>query len=109
MRWRKRNKPSVPVRCPHPDAGIEAELQRILALRRAVGRQEQLIEQNLKQIQALRYSAGKVYYRDEGREFGALAEGLVAENAGLETVISGLYDRIDERIAKLTVSDLAYL
>lgn len=107
--WGKRKTPPVPGRHPHPDARVEAELQRILALQRAVGRQEQLIEQNLDEIRALRVRARTTGYRTDGREFEKLARGLVAENAEVEAAIGDLHNQIDERVTKLTETDLAYL
>jgi predicted nucleic acid-binding Zn-ribbon protein len=106
---RNRKVPSAPDRRPHPDARVEAELQRIVTLRRAVSRQERLIEQNLQQIDALRDKARNNAAYIAGENAERMAKALVKENSGLETEISNLHDRIDERIAKLTDTDLAYL
>jgi hypothetical protein len=84
-------------------------LQRIVTLRRAVSRQERLIEQNLQQIDALRDKARNNAAYIAGENAERMAKALVKENSGLETEISNLHDRIDERIAKLTDTDLAYL
>jgi hypothetical protein len=56
--WRRPPAPRpVPPRTPHPDPGRELQLQRILGLQAAIGRQEELIAAYREQIGELNETA----------------------------------------------------
>ena len=89
-----RKRKAVPVsasRQPHPDPRIEAELQAIVAARRAVARQEEQIALNLREIGKLRGKARENAGYYSGKESERMAGRLVKENAEMEAGIGGFH------------------
>jgi hypothetical protein len=102
-----RRKP--PPRKPHPDAQVESELQRILSLRRAIGRKESLIRQDAEDLRKIRTVIRRYAGADFNRARKADADVLVGEMASLEAEVTKLHDEIAARVSTLHDSDLAWL
>lgn len=98
-----------PARRPHPDARVEAELQRIISLRTAIARKEDLAARNHEQITALRQMVAKHPTWDGLKERKTQIAALLAETDGLDRDVTGLHDEIAKRIAALSDTDVAYL
>jgi len=117
-----RRKPQVPPRQPHPDPAIEQQLQRILSLRTAIGRQEALAHTYHDEIRAAQgdHESAAWALRNEAH-FGtgdlSAADKSAARRieaaqlalTGVEERITGLQDEISKRMADMSPSDLAYL
>jgi Mg2+ and Co2+ transporter CorA len=86
-------------RNPHPDARIEAELQRIISLRKAVTRKEELLASDHEQIAGMRERVSRRPTWDAAQPV----------TQTLELQITQLHDDIAARIAKLDDADLAWL
>lgn len=99
MTWFRRKPPA---RQPHPDARIEAELQRVLALQRSAARTEAVIDR-------LNSEAGKMdtYARKHPHLYGsaegssARAQELRDEAAEQEERVAKLHDEIAKRLEAL--------
>lgn len=104
-----RRRGRVPPRQPHPDARIEAELQRVISLRRAVARKETLLDKDHRDIGVMRRKLRHDGASGSAPMWAAHAEELQSEAAGLEAEIAKLHDEIAERISRLDDSDLAWL
>jgi uncharacterized small protein (DUF1192 family) len=111
----------VPERRPHPDARIEAELQRIISLRATVARKESLIGQYQTEIDKLHAQLRTVSDRNmHGTLYGGGLKAhvlpleqrvgsLQGEMRNLETEVGQVHDEIGKHIAELNDADLAYL
>jgi hypothetical protein len=105
----RRSPSPLPERKPHPDARIEAELQRIISLRKVIARKEAQLEQNAEGIERIRNvmrgNSGSAWNSPRARE----ADALQRESAQLEAEVTKLHDEIAERIAARDDTDLAWL
>ena len=105
----RRRPEEPPPRRPHPDARTEAELQRIISLRRAVTRKEAQLDANdgnLKSIRnTMRANSGSAYNTSRARE----ADALQRESAQLGAEVIKLHDEIAERVGRIDDADLAWL
>jgi hypothetical protein len=94
---------------PHPDPRIEAELQRVISLRKAVARKEAQLDandRNLRRVRAtMRANSGS---ENNGRRADE-ADAIRQDSAGLEAEIMALHDEIAARIGKMDDADLAWL
>ena len=100
-----------PPRRPHPDARIEAELQRIISLRSSIARQEEAAAHAAAEAERADREAGRVEkhgtqhadgYAQRAQEFRAIA-------AQAEAEITAMHDKIANRIAALNDDDLLWL
>ena len=105
----RRAAPAPPPRRPHPDPRVEAELQRIISLRKAIARKEDLAARNHDQIAALRETVAKhptwSGHLDRQEQIVTLLE----ETGDLDAEVTGLHDEIAKRITALSDTDIAYL
>jgi hypothetical protein len=105
----RRKAAGIQPRKPHPDAVIEAELQRIISLRRAVERKEALLGHDAEDLRKIR----EVMRRNAGSEFNPGrkidTDVLIAEMAALEAEVVKLHDEIAARMSAIHDSDLAWL
>lgn len=96
-------------RRPHPDARIEAEMQRIISLRRAIARKETQLDENdnnLRRIcKEMRINSGSAHNPERAAE----ADNIRSDSASLEAEVAKLHDEIAERIGRLEDTDLAWL
>jgi hypothetical protein len=106
----RRQPPPQPQRTPHPDSRVEAELQRVLSIQRAIGRIERRIEDIrvqrliLEELAARRYNGGSTHIADElARQSGILRE----ERDALEAELPLMHDEIAKRLAELGDDALA--
>jgi Mg2+ and Co2+ transporter CorA len=104
-----RRRKEQPARNPHPDARIEAELQRIISLRKAVTRKEELLASDHEQIAGMRERVSRRPTWDAAQPVKQQIADLLAETQTLELQITQLHDDIAARIAKLDDADLAWL
>jgi len=109
-----------PPRKPHPDARIEAELQRIISLRGSAARKEAQIGQYGAEVaklhDQLRTASSKSM---TGNLYGGLTANvqplerrvaaLQGEMRKLEAEVGQVHDEIGKRIEQLHDTDLAYL
>jgi uncharacterized coiled-coil DUF342 family protein len=107
MSFRSRREPAA--RRPHPDPRVEAELQRILSLRKAITRKEDLAGRNHQQITALRQTVAKHPTWDGTRQRHEQIDALLNETDDLDGEITELHDEIAKRITALSDTDVAYL
>jgi hypothetical protein len=98
-----------PARKPHPDPRIEAELQRIISLRKTVARKEELLAGDHLQITRMRERLSRRPTWDAATPVRQQIDGLLAETQTLEREVTQLHDDIAGRIAKLDDTDLAWL
>ena len=98
-----------PPRRPHPDARIESELQRIISLRDAIARKEDLAAANHQQVTALRGTVAKHPAWVSTRQRQEQIDTLLNETDDLDDEITELHDEIAKRITALSDTDLAYL
>lgn len=112
MSWLRRQPPPPPPpqRKPHPDSRVEAELQRVLSLQRAIERTERRIEDirgqrlSLEELAERRYSGGStVIANNLTRQSATLRE----ERDALEAQLPLLHDEIAKRLAELGDDALA--
>jgi hypothetical protein len=119
MSFLRRSK-EPPPRRPHPDARIEAELQRIISLRSTAARKESLIGEYGAEIGRLhdQLRAASRKNMDNNLYGGFLANidplerrvaSLQGEMRKLEAEVGQVHDEIGKRIELLSDTDLAYL
>ena len=96
-------------RRPHPDARIEAELQRILSLQKAILRKDELLAADHQQIADLRHTVTRHPTWDGDLSRRERIAELLAEADDLEAEVAKLHDDIAARISALSDTDLAYL
>jgi hypothetical protein len=96
-------KPAPREREPHPDARVEAELQRVLALQRAVRRTEARLEDIGREQQKVsdERRADVSRSRPNDRPLAALACELREERLRLEAGLAPLHDEVSKRLADL--------
>lgn len=104
-----RRRKEQPVRKPHPDARIEAELQRIISLRKAVTRKEELLARDHQQIAGMRERLSRRPTWDAAKPVKQQIADLLEETQTLELQVAQLHDDIADRIGKLDDTDLAWL
>jgi aminoglycoside phosphotransferase (APT) family kinase protein len=103
MRKRLAEALPVPARVPHPDGRVEAELQRVLSMRRAAGRIETRlgdILRTLREVDAdrFRHSGGNEV---RAQSLARFAEELRGERVKLEAELPALQEELSERLAAL--------
>jgi len=107
--FRKREPVSPPPREPHPVAGTEIRLQRILSLRLAIARKEALLASDQEQLTALRRTVTQ-HPNWDGHDLRQGQIGiLLAEIASLEAEVPKLHDDIAASAGGLDDVDLSYL
>ena len=108
----RRTAPAPPARRPHPDPRVEAELQRIISLRKAIARKEADLGQIQAMVAKLRDSARQNPNTDttcgEGGRLDQIRD-YQRETEDLEAGVAGLHDEIAKRITALSDTDIAYL
>jgi hypothetical protein len=109
MALRRRPVTGPPPRQPHPDGSIEVQLQRILSLRLAIGRKEDLLASDQQQLSSLREKVTDHPNWDGHTKRLAQIQVLRDEMAGLEDDIVRLHDEIAAHAGKLSQVDLSYL
>jgi chromosome segregation ATPase len=121
MRRRSQQASPPPSRRPHPDARIEAELQRILSLRATAARKESQVGQYQNEIAKLHDQLRAISHKNmTGNLYGGgltantqpverRVAGLQGEIRKLETEVSQVHDEIGKRVEQLSDTDLAYL
>lgn len=117
----RRSASSLPPRRPHPDARVEAELQRIISLRATAARKETLAGQYQSEIGTLHDQLREVSRKNMNGSLcgGGLTAnvqplerrvaGLQGEMRKLEAEVGQVHDEIGKRIEQLNDTDLAYL
>lgn len=102
--------PGPPQRKPHPDSRVEAELQRVMSLQRAIGRAERRIEDirvlrlSLEKRAERRYDSGSAATGDDlARQSASLRE----ERDALEAQLPAMHDEIAKCLAELGDDALA--
>jgi hypothetical protein len=111
VRGHRQPTPLLPERTPHPDGRMEAELQRVLALLRAVDRTEARLNDIRVQRQGLDAKASRHASRGDAHALSLVrgqADRLREERDALEAELPPLYDEIARRLADLG-DDAAYL
>lgn len=98
-----------PQRKPHPDPGVELQLQEILDLRAAITRWAGLIETYRREIMRFSSEMRTETNKDRIKLYGDQTEGLDAKIRSAEASITDVHEQIRERTAKLSPSDLAWL
>jgi hypothetical protein len=100
MSWFRR---TSPLRQPHPDGGVEAELQRVIGLQRAVARTEARIEDirraQVKLDHDIRSSARD--YMVNSSILERQAKVLREEREALEAQVRGTQEEVSRRLAAL--------
>ena len=94
---------------PHPDPGIELQLQEILDLRTSIDRREALIEQYREAIADLHKDARYDDNIERDKLFYERADQLDEKIRALEGEIQPVHERIRELQGKISPDDLAFL
>ena len=105
MTWRRRS----PRRIPHPDPGIELELQRILDLRASISRRAALIGTYRREIMKLHAKARSDGNKPRIELYFAQARKLDGQITVTEDAIAAAGEQITALSAKLEPADLAWL
>ena len=100
-----------PVREPHPDPRVETELQRIISLRAAVTRKEQVATATAGEVAKAEHESARISFhgKTDCASYANRAKDLRATADRTETEITQLHDEIAKRIAALNDDDLSYL
>ena len=106
--FRRRREQASP-RQPHPDARVEAELQRILSLRAVIARKEALLASDHVQVTDLRRKVFLHPNWDDAPAWRTMIAALQEEAEQVEAEVAKLHDEIATRIGKIDDSDLAWL
>lgn len=108
----RRAAPVPAERRPHPDPRVEAELQRIISLRKAIARKEADLDQIQVMVAKLRHDAKNAPNLGSTYGKGGRLEQIrdyQQETEDLEAEVTGLHDEIAKRITALSDTDVAYL
>jgi seryl-tRNA synthetase len=110
MAWRVRSHREKS-RHPHPDAVVEAQLQRILSLRKLVALKEELAARDYEEIRQLRHKFRKRILVDGHGAQACLkqANSLQEEVKVLADEIARAHDEIAALTRELNETDLAWL
>jgi len=98
-------------RRPHPDARIEAELQRIISLRSSIARQQEAAAHAAAEAVRADRQAGRVEQHGalHSDRYAQRAQELRAIAAQAEAEITSIHEEIAKRIAALGDDDLLWL
>lgn len=98
-------------RRPHPDPRIEAELQRIISLRRQIGRYEESAATAAREASEADRQSRRVSYHGPQTAAGYVgrAEDLRKVAAEADEKITALHEEIAKRISALSDEDLLWL
>jgi hypothetical protein len=102
-------KPAERPRDPHPDPRIEAQLQRILSIRRMIAGKHELIDQDREQIASLRAKVEKHPQFDRAKYQREQIGALLGEVGKTEAEILKLHDEIGARLDEISDADLTAL
>ena len=110
MAWRLRSR-TEKSRQPHPDPVVEAQLQRILSLRKLVALKEELAARDYREIRQLRRKFRKRIIIDSDAAQACLkqADALKQEVQVLADEIARAHDEIAALARELNETDLAWL
>jgi chromosome segregation ATPase len=100
---------AAPPRLPHPDPRVEAELQRIISLRRALDRREAQLDADTDSVRILRRRLRRDADAGEVPQWQQQIADLREEIERLEAEVAGLHDQVEKRIGTLDDTDLTYL
>ena len=105
----RRKEPAAPVREPHPDPRIEAQLQRILSIRTMITGKEALVARDRDEIARMRATMAKHPNREGHHRRREQIEALQAEIADAEAEVLKLHDDIEARLGEIADADLTAL
>jgi transposase len=88
---------------------VEAELQRIISLRRALTRRETQLDANSDDVRILRRRLRRDADAGEAPKWQQQITDLRDEMERLEAEVAGLHDQVEKRIGGLNDTDLTYL
>jgi predicted nucleic acid-binding Zn-ribbon protein len=102
MSWfRKPSPPALPVRVPHPDGRVEAELQRVMAMQRTALRAESRVGDINQELRLLAQKIRANYGSRGMHDLTGLSSALREERDALEAGLAPLHDEISKRLADL--------
>lgn len=104
-----KRKEQARAREPHPDARIEAQLQRILSIRAMIADKEALAAQTRTQIQDLQEKLARHPQWSRARYQQDQIERLLEATDALEAEILELHDQIEARLGEISDVDLTAL